>query len=115
MPGVGLLSDGVDPPQNAVLVSQVPVQMVLVVLALASVPILLLGTPLYRWCRQRTLRTVRPGTMGGSMGITGRSHHWCCPGAATIHRGTGAAAGGAGGWELCQRHQGGCGERGAQP
>ncbi|NXI29585.1 VPP3 ATPase, partial [Sterrhoptilus dennistouni] len=32
---------------------QVPVQMVLVVLALASVPILLLGTPLYRWCRQR--------------------------------------------------------------
>uniref|UniRef100_A0A8C3R8I4 V-type proton ATPase subunit a n=1 Tax=Cyanoderma ruficeps TaxID=181631 RepID=A0A8C3R8I4_9PASS len=36
---------------------QVPVQMVLVVLALASVPVLLLGTPLYRWCRQRTPRT----------------------------------------------------------
>ncbi|NXP33680.1 VPP3 ATPase, partial [Leiothrix lutea] len=35
---------------------QVPVQMVLVVLALASVIVLLLGTPLYRWCRQRTLR-----------------------------------------------------------
>uniref|UniRef100_A0A674GFS7 V-type proton ATPase subunit a n=1 Tax=Taeniopygia guttata TaxID=59729 RepID=A0A674GFS7_TAEGU len=34
---------------------QVPVQMVLVVLALASVPVLLLGTPLYQWCRQRGL------------------------------------------------------------
>ncbi|KFW77387.1 V-type proton ATPase 116 kDa subunit a isoform 3, partial [Manacus vitellinus] len=32
---------------------QVPVQTVLVVLALASVPVLLLGTPLYLWCRQR--------------------------------------------------------------
>uniref|UniRef100_A0A8C3GZT9 V-type proton ATPase subunit a n=1 Tax=Corvus moneduloides TaxID=1196302 RepID=A0A8C3GZT9_CORMO len=32
---------------------QVPVQMVLVVLALASVPVLLLGTPLYQWCQQR--------------------------------------------------------------
>ncbi|NWW07725.1 VPP3 ATPase, partial [Oreocharis arfaki] len=40
---------------------QVPVQMVLVVLALASVPVLLLGTPLYQWCRQRAPRTVRPG------------------------------------------------------
>ncbi|NWI60656.1 VPP3 ATPase, partial [Calyptomena viridis] len=30
---------------------QVPVQKVLVVLALASVPVLLLGTPLYLWCR----------------------------------------------------------------
>uniref|UniRef100_A0A674G7T9 V-type proton ATPase subunit a n=1 Tax=Taeniopygia guttata TaxID=59729 RepID=A0A674G7T9_TAEGU len=39
---------------------QVPVQMVLVVLALASVPVLLLGTPLYQWCRQRAPRTVRP-------------------------------------------------------
>ncbi|XP_030129612.2 V-type proton ATPase 116 kDa subunit a 3 isoform X2 [Taeniopygia guttata] len=36
---------------------QVPVQMVLVVLALASVPVLLLGTPLYQWCRQRAPRT----------------------------------------------------------
>ncbi|NXR20913.1 VPP3 ATPase, partial [Cinclus mexicanus] len=40
---------------------QVPVQTVLVVLALASVPVLLLGTPLYQWCRQRAPRTVRPG------------------------------------------------------
>ncbi|XP_010179187.1 PREDICTED: LOW QUALITY PROTEIN: V-type proton ATPase 116 kDa subunit a isoform 3-like, partial [Mesitornis unicolor] len=32
---------------------QVPVQMVLVVLALASVPVLLLGTPLYLYCRRR--------------------------------------------------------------
>ncbi|KAL9851062.1 V-type proton ATPase 116 kDa subunit a 3 isoform 2-T2 [Geothlypis trichas] len=36
---------------------QVPVQMVLVVLALASVPVLLLGTPLYRWCWQGAPRT----------------------------------------------------------
>ncbi|XP_050831249.1 V-type proton ATPase 116 kDa subunit a 3 isoform X1 [Serinus canaria] len=35
---------------------QVPVQMVLVVLALASVPVLLLGTPLYQWCRQGASR-----------------------------------------------------------
>ncbi|NXM74210.1 VPP3 ATPase, partial [Serilophus lunatus] len=40
---------------------QVPLQKVLVVLALASVPVLLLGTPLYLWCRQRTPRTVRLG------------------------------------------------------
>ncbi|XP_039568297.1 V-type proton ATPase 116 kDa subunit a3 isoform X2 [Passer montanus] len=41
---------------------QVPVQMVLVVLALASVPVLLLGTPLYQWCRQRAPRTpLAPG------------------------------------------------------
>ncbi|NWU71284.1 VPP3 ATPase, partial [Pterocles burchelli] len=33
--------------------AQVPVQTVLVVLALASVPVLLLGTPLYRCCRRR--------------------------------------------------------------
>ncbi|KFV66979.1 V-type proton ATPase 116 kDa subunit a isoform 3, partial [Dryobates pubescens] len=39
---------------------QVPVQMVLVVLALASVPVLLLGTPLYLWCQQRSARTGRP-------------------------------------------------------
>ncbi|XP_055577811.1 V-type proton ATPase 116 kDa subunit a 3 isoform X1 [Falco cherrug] len=39
---------------------QVPVQTVLVVLALASVPVLLLGTPLYLCCRQRTRRTGRP-------------------------------------------------------
>uniref|UniRef100_A0A674H3A6 V-type proton ATPase subunit a n=1 Tax=Taeniopygia guttata TaxID=59729 RepID=A0A674H3A6_TAEGU len=43
---------------------QVPVQMVLVVLALASVPVLLLGTPLYQWCRQRAPRTVRPRAVG---------------------------------------------------
>lgn len=46
-------------------VPQVPVQTVLVVLALASVPVLLLGTPLYLWCRRRAPRpghpTVRPG------------------------------------------------------
>lgn len=113
--GAGLFSGGVDPPQNAVLVPQVPVQVVLVVLALASVPVLLLGTPLYRWCRQRARRMVRPGALGGSMGVRGRSHCRCCPGAAASHKGTGAAAGGAGGWELCQCHQGGRGERGAQP
>lgn len=90
-------------------------QTVLVVLALASVPVLLLGTPLYQWCRQRAPRTVSLGAMGRSMGITGRSHCWCCPGAAAGHGRTGAAAGGAGGWELCQRHHGGCGERGPQP
>ncbi|NXC75718.1 VPP3 ATPase, partial [Anhinga anhinga] len=39
---------------------QVPVQTVLVVLALASVPVLLLGTPLYLWCRRRALRTGCP-------------------------------------------------------
>ncbi|NXA14857.1 VPP3 ATPase, partial [Sapayoa aenigma] len=43
---------------------QVPVQKVLVVLALVSVPVLLLGTPLYLWCRQRTPRTVRLGGHG---------------------------------------------------
>ncbi|NXJ71673.1 VPP3 ATPase, partial [Rostratula benghalensis] len=36
---------------------QVAVQTVLVVLALASVPVLLLGTPLYLCCRRRPLRT----------------------------------------------------------
>ncbi|XP_015487839.1 V-type proton ATPase 116 kDa subunit a isoform X2 [Parus major] len=35
---------------------QVPVQTVLVLLALASVPVLLLGTPLYQWCRRRAPR-----------------------------------------------------------
>uniref|UniRef100_A0A8C0V5D0 V-type proton ATPase subunit a n=1 Tax=Cyanistes caeruleus TaxID=156563 RepID=A0A8C0V5D0_CYACU len=60
---------------------QVPVQTVLVLLALASVPVLLLGTPLYQWCRRRAPRMVRPRAMGGSVGITGRSHRWCCPGA----------------------------------
>uniref|UniRef100_A0A8C5IUW9 V-type proton ATPase subunit a n=1 Tax=Junco hyemalis TaxID=40217 RepID=A0A8C5IUW9_JUNHY len=70
---------------------QVPVQMVLVVLALASVPVLLLGTPLYQWCRQGAPRTVRPGAVGGSMGVTRRSHCGCCPGAAAGHGGTGAA------------------------
>ncbi|NXS67481.1 VPP3 ATPase, partial [Pandion haliaetus] len=39
---------------------QVPVQTVLVVLALASVPVLLLGTPLYLCCQQRAPRTGRP-------------------------------------------------------
>lgn len=102
-------------PQNAVPVPQVPVQMVLVVLALASVPVLLLGTPLYQWCRQRAPRMVRLGAMGGSMGVMERSHCQCCPGAAGVHGGAGAAAGGAGGRELRQCHQGGRGERGAQP
>ncbi|NXY07890.1 VPP3 ATPase, partial [Pteruthius melanotis] len=41
---------------------QVPVQTALVVLALASVPVLLLGTPLYQWCRQHASRMVRLGT-----------------------------------------------------
>ncbi|NXT94907.1 VPP3 ATPase, partial [Anhinga rufa] len=39
---------------------QVPVQTVLVALALASVPVLLLGTPLYLCCRRRTLRAGCP-------------------------------------------------------
>ncbi|NXN94954.1 VPP3 ATPase, partial [Rhinopomastus cyanomelas] len=39
---------------------QGPVQMVLVVLALASVPVLLLGSPLYVWCRQRAPRRGHP-------------------------------------------------------
>ncbi|NXG41437.1 VPP3 ATPase, partial [Psilopogon haemacephalus] len=39
---------------------QVPVQTALVVLALASVPVLLLGTPLYLWCRQRSPRSSSP-------------------------------------------------------
>ncbi|XP_075019627.1 V-type proton ATPase 116 kDa subunit a 3 isoform X1 [Calonectris borealis] len=39
---------------------QVPVQTVLVVLALASVPVLLLGTPLYLCCRRRAPRPGRP-------------------------------------------------------
>lgn len=102
-------------PQNAVPVLQVPVQMVLVVLALVSVPVLLLGTPLYQWCRQRAPRMVRPGAVGGSMGVMERSHCRCCPGAAGVHGGAGATAGGAGGRELRQCHQGGRGERGAQP
>lgn len=102
-------------PQNAVPVPQVPVQMVLVVLALASVPVLLLGTPVYQWCRQRAPRMVRPEAMGGSMGVMERSHCRCCPGAAGVRGGAGAAAGGAGGRELRQCHQGGRGERGAQP
>ncbi|NXU54194.1 VPP3 ATPase, partial [Turnix velox] len=40
---------------------QVPVQTMLVVLALASVPVLLLGTPLYLWCRQRASRVEHNG------------------------------------------------------
>ncbi|NXN38791.1 VPP3 ATPase, partial [Rhinoptilus africanus] len=40
---------------------QVPVQTVLVVLALASVPVLLLGTPLYLCCRRRAPRTGHHG------------------------------------------------------
>ncbi|NXF58641.1 VPP3 ATPase, partial [Ciccaba nigrolineata] len=39
---------------------QVPVQTVLVVLALASVPVLLLGTPLYLCCQRRAPRTGPP-------------------------------------------------------
>ncbi|XP_025974187.2 V-type proton ATPase 116 kDa subunit a 3 isoform X1 [Dromaius novaehollandiae] len=39
---------------------QVPVQTVLVVLALAAVPILLLGTPLYLYCRQHSRRMGHP-------------------------------------------------------
>ncbi|NWS64338.1 VPP3 ATPase, partial [Chunga burmeisteri] len=45
---------------------QVPVQTVLVVLALASVPVLLLGTPLYLWCRQRAPRTAPPAVRLGA-------------------------------------------------
>ncbi|NXF54967.1 VPP3 ATPase, partial [Oceanites oceanicus] len=45
---------------------QVPVQTVLVVLALASVPVLLLGTPLYLCCRRRVPRTGRPAVRLGS-------------------------------------------------
>ncbi|KAM8807385.1 V-type proton ATPase 116 kDa subunit a 3 [Eudromia elegans] len=44
---------------------QGPVQTVLVVLALAAVPVLLLGTPLYSYCRQRARRTRRPAGTGG--------------------------------------------------
>ncbi|NXS56567.1 VPP3 ATPase, partial [Brachypteracias leptosomus] len=44
---------------------QVPVQMVLVVLALASVPVLLLGTPLYLRCRRRALRSGHPPPVAG--------------------------------------------------
>ncbi|NXL51122.1 VPP3 ATPase, partial [Podilymbus podiceps] len=47
---------------------QVPVQTVLVVLALASVPVLLLGTPLYLWCRRHAPRTGRPAVRLGSPG-----------------------------------------------
>uniref|UniRef100_A0A8B9MSD9 V-type proton ATPase subunit a n=1 Tax=Accipiter nisus TaxID=211598 RepID=A0A8B9MSD9_9AVES len=47
---------------------QVPVQTVLVVLALASVPVLLLGTPLYLCCQQRAPRTGRPAVRLGSRG-----------------------------------------------
>ncbi|NWS50566.1 VPP3 ATPase, partial [Probosciger aterrimus] len=43
---------------------QVPVQTVLVVLALASVPVLLLGTPLYLWCRRRAPRMGHPTAVG---------------------------------------------------
>ncbi|NXW10957.1 VPP3 ATPase, partial [Fregetta grallaria] len=45
---------------------QVPVQTVLVVLALASVPVLLLGTPLYLFCQRRAPRTGRPAVRLGS-------------------------------------------------
>uniref|UniRef100_A0A8D0KQ99 V-type proton ATPase subunit a n=1 Tax=Strix occidentalis caurina TaxID=311401 RepID=A0A8D0KQ99_STROC len=45
---------------------QVPVQTVLVVLALASVPVLLLGTPLYLCCRRRAPRTGPPAVRLGS-------------------------------------------------
>ncbi|NWW92718.1 VPP3 ATPase, partial [Rhynochetos jubatus] len=47
---------------------QVPVQTALVVLALASVPVLLLGTPLYRCCRQRAPRPTRPVVRLGAVG-----------------------------------------------
>ncbi|NWS74609.1 VPP3 ATPase, partial [Crotophaga sulcirostris] len=40
---------------------QVPVQMVLVVLALASVPVLLLGTPLYLYCRRWAMKLHHAG------------------------------------------------------
>lgn len=43
---------------------QVPVQTVLVVLALASVPVLLLGTPLYLWCRRCTPGPGHPTAVG---------------------------------------------------
>lgn len=47
-------------PRNAACRLQVPVQMVLVVLALASVPVLLLGTPLYLCCQRRRRKTGHP-------------------------------------------------------
>lgn len=53
-------------PRNGAPVPQVPVQTVLVVLALASVPVLLLGTPLYLCCQQRAPRTGRPAVRLGS-------------------------------------------------
>ncbi|NXM29950.1 VPP3 ATPase, partial [Oxyruncus cristatus] len=53
---------------------QVPVQTVLVVLALASVPVLLLGTPLYLWCRQRAPRRVRLGGCGRLSGEVQGGH-----------------------------------------
>ncbi|NXK13089.1 VPP3 ATPase, partial [Herpetotheres cachinnans] len=56
---------------------QVPVQTVLVVLALASVPVLLLGTPLYLCCRQRALRTGRPAVrLGSRRGGSGWGVQW---------------------------------------
>lgn len=66
-------------PRNAACRLQVPVQMVLVVLALASVPILLLGTPLYLCCQRRRRKTghppVRLGTRWGArMGQGARWH-----------------------------------------
>ncbi|KAK4822762.1 hypothetical protein QYF61_019953 [Mycteria americana] len=45
---------------------QVPVQTVLVALALASVPVLLLGTPLYLCCRRRASRTSRPAPVAAA-------------------------------------------------
>lgn len=65
-------------PCNAACRMQVPVQMVLVVLALASVPILLLGTPLYLCCRRRRRKTGHPTVrLGTGRGVRmGQGVRW---------------------------------------
>lgn len=51
-------------------VLQVPVQMVLVVLALVSVPVLLLGTPLYLYNQQHRRRANSiPVRLGMRLGV----------------------------------------------
>ncbi|NXT24713.1 VPP3 ATPase, partial [Syrrhaptes paradoxus] len=60
---------------------QVPVQTVLVVLALASVPVLLLGTPLYRCCRRRA-----PGGPAVRLGVRWRGWGGSADGGGGSHR-----------------------------